>query len=104
MDEKKIEVVVRQGLKFEKKYPAIGAKIKVGQAEAERLLSLGVVDLPVVAIQEDMQATPSSDADADLMARIAAVTSLEELESMGIDNPSAAVLAAAQQRAAELQG
>ncbi|MGD9947525.1 MAG: hypothetical protein AB7U29_03485 [Desulfobulbus sp.] len=105
MAEKKIEVVVKQGLKIEKKYPAIGTKIKIGQAEAERLLDLGVVALPVVAIKkEDSEESTGGDRDAELIAQIESAGSLEELEAMGIENPSEAVLAAAQKRAEELQG
>lgn len=103
--EKKIEVEVKQGLKFEKKYPAIGSKIKVEQAEAERLLAIGAVALPVVAIKKESSEKLSDvDPDAEIIAKVDSAASLEDLEAMGIENPSEAVLAAAKKRAAELQG
>jgi len=106
MEEQKVEVVVRQGIKFEKKYPAIGTKIKVAKAEAERLLALGAVALPVIEVAKEktVETQQGGDADAELIAQIEAAKSLEELETMGIENPSEAVLAAAKKRAAELQG
>lgn len=43
---KKIEVIVKQGLKHEGQYQEIGATIKLDAKEAQRLIELGVVEVP----------------------------------------------------------
>ena len=98
---KKIEVVVRQGLKLDGKYPAIGSRIELDESEAARLLKLQVVSMPIAEPPRENLAAQKAGDEA-MIAKIQAAESLEEIEALNIEDPSPQVLAAAQKRAEEL--
>jgi hypothetical protein len=105
MAKKKIEVIVKQGVKFQGKYPPLGCVIKIEAEEARRLIELGAVELPRQEIIEEDPAGKKSgkqDAARVLIAKIKAAQSVEELEQLAPENPSEAVVEAASQRAEEL--
>ncbi len=105
MAKKKTEVVVKQGVKFEGKYPPLGCVIKIEAEEARRLIELGAVELPRQEIVEEETGDKKpgkKDGDKALIAKIFAAKTVEELEQLAPENPSEAVVEAASRRAEEL--
>ncbi len=80
---KKIEIITLQGVKHEGKYQPVGVAIKVDKAEAERLIALGAADLPKPKIEEK-EAPPKPPTSAELIEKIKAAQTMDELLSLGI--------------------
>lgn len=122
MAEKKIKVITVQGLKFEGKYQALGTELAIGEREAVRLITLGVVELPKAKLESEVLAptapngkgkgkveTPANDpaaADAVLLELITAAGDLDALKALMPDTdiePSDVVAAAFEKRWLELE-
>lgn len=98
---KKVDVIVKQGLKHQGRYPEIGSQITLDAAEAKRLLGLGVVELPAADVED---AADKQTSAKELIAAIKAAQSLEELSALVPEDESRkSVVEAATARWQELE-